>query len=197
MRDFIYIDYYQIRLRNIRNLDFFLYLDGVHLLLNKMLYLIHIFKGFLCSQLWCMLFLGAITRMRCAGHSHLKRQILLRILILDFRWIYFDPFMQGWVEWITYLPGLLCIAGNIFFFLNIFYILITKLRAPHANEPTNFRKAVRACSVLVPLFGLQWLLTFYRFFIYYILKTYYFFIRFNSGSCYLLAAYKYTDLLLD
>jgi len=93
-----------------------------------------------------------------------------------------QPSEEGWVEWITYLPGLLCIAGNIFFFLNIFYILITKLRAPHANEPTNFRKAVRACSVLVPLFGLQWLLTFYRF---------------NSGSCYLLAAYKYTDLLLD
>ena len=69
---------------------------------------------------------------------------------------------QGWVEWITYLPGLFCIAANLFFFLNIFYILLTKLRAPHANEPTNFRKAVRACSVLVPLFGLQWLLTFYR-----------------------------------
>ena len=34
--------------------------------------------------------------------------------------------------------------------------------APRANEPTNFRTAVRACSVLVPLFGLQWLLTFYR-----------------------------------
>lgn len=70
--------------------------------------------------------------------------------------------LQGWVEWITYLPGLLCIAGNVFFFLNIFFILLTKLRAPHANEPTNFRKAVRACSVLVPLFGLQWLVTFYR-----------------------------------
>ena len=70
--------------------------------------------------------------------------------------------LQGWVEWITYLPGLLCIAGNVFFFLNIFFILLTKLRAPHANEPTNFRKAVRACSVLIPLFGLQWLVTFYR-----------------------------------
>ena len=73
-----------------------------------------------------------------------------------------QPSHQVWVEWITYLPGLLCIAGNIFFFLNIFFILMTKLRAPHANEPTNFRKAVRACSVLVPLFGLQWLITFYR-----------------------------------
>jgi len=93
-----------------------------------------------------------------------------------------QPSEQVWVEWITYLPGLLCIAGNIFFFLNIFWILLTKLQAPHANEPTNFRKAVHACSVLVPLFGLQWLLTFYRI---------------NTGSCYLLAAYKYTDVLLD
>ena len=25
-----------------------------------------------------------------------------------------------WVEWLTYLPGLICIAANIFFFLNIF-----------------------------------------------------------------------------
>ena len=73
-----------------------------------------------------------------------------------------QPSHHGWVEWIAYLPGLLCIAGNMFFFVNIFYILLTKLRAPHANEPTNFRKAVRACSVLVPLFGLQWLITFYR-----------------------------------
>merc|ERR1719367_1047007 len=94
-----------------------------------------------------------------------------------------QPADEGWVEWITYLPGLLCIAGNIFFFLNIFYILLTKLRgAPRANEPTNFRTAVQACSVLVPLFGLQWLVTFYRL---------------NSGGCYLLAAYKYTDVLLD
>ena len=125
---------------------------------------------------------------------------------------------QGWVEWITYLPGLFCIAANLFFFLNIFYILLTKLRAPHANEPTNFRKAVRACSVLVPLFGLQWLLTFYRWMnSYWNEKMFVFtkkmnsfkvfgallinivinFIRINSGSCYLLAAYKYTDLLLD
>ena len=93
-----------------------------------------------------------------------------------------QPSPHVWLEWLTYLPGLLCIAGNVFFFVNIFYILITKLRAPHANEPTNFRTAVRACSVLVPLFGLQWLITFYRV---------------NSGSCYLVAVYKYTDLLLD
>jgi len=93
-----------------------------------------------------------------------------------------QPSAAWWVEWLTYLPGLLCIAGNIFFFLNIFRILLTKLRAPHANEPTNFRTAVQACSVLVPLFGLQWLVTFYRL---------------NSGGCYLLAAYKYTDVLLD
>ena len=68
-----------------------------------------------------------------------------------------EQVLQRWVEWLTYLPGLLCIAGNIFFFLNIFRwiksahtnfgqlyttndrILLTKLRAPHANEPTNFR----------------------------------------------------------
>ena len=59
--------------------------------------------------------------------------------------------------------GLLCILANACFFVNIFRILVTKLRAPHANEPAHFRKAVRATVVLLPLFGLHWLLTLYRF----------------------------------
>ena len=59
-------------------------------------------------------------------------------------------------------PGLLCILANACFFVNIFRILVTKLRAPHANEPAHFRKAVRATVVLLPLFGLHWLLTLYR-----------------------------------
>ncbi len=67
-----------------------------------------------------------------------------------------------WAEWIYMAPGLLCILANFCFFVNIFRILVTKLQAPHANEPAHFRKAVRATVILLPLFGLHWLLTLYR-----------------------------------
>lgn len=44
-----------------------------------------------------------------------------------------------WVEWIYMIPGLLCILANMVYFINIFRILVTKLQAPHANEPAHFR----------------------------------------------------------
>ncbi len=46
---------------------------------------------------------------------------------------------QEWVEWLYMTPGLMCILANFCFFLNIFRILVTKLQAPHANEPAHFR----------------------------------------------------------
>ena len=38
-----------------------------------------------------------------------------------------------------YILGLLCILANLGFFINIFRILMTKLRAPQSNEPVHYR----------------------------------------------------------
>eukprot|EP00095_Tigriopus_kingsejongensis_P004606 snap_masked-scaffold2114_size20529-processed-gene-0.1 protein:Tk04606 transcript:snap_masked-scaffold2114_size20529-processed-gene-0.1-mRNA-1 annotation:"calcitonin gene-related peptide type 1 receptor" len=88
-----------------------------------------------------------------------------------------------WVEWIYMIPGLLCIVANMFFFINIFRILVTKLQAPHANEPAHFRKAVHATVVLLPLFGLHWLLTLYR--------------PQEGAHCHWQTFYKYLNICLD
>ncbi|CAL4232730.1 unnamed protein product, partial [Meganyctiphanes norvegica] len=62
-------------------------------------------------------------------------------------------------EWIFYGPCLISLMLNFAFLINIVRVLVSKLRAQH-NEP--YRKAVRAAMLLVPLFGLQLLLTLYR-----------------------------------
>ena len=49
------------------------------------------------------------------------------------------PASDAYVEWIYMAPGLTCILANFVFFVNIFRILVTKLHAPHANEPAHFR----------------------------------------------------------
>jgi len=93
-----------------------------------------------------------------------------------------EPSSDAYVEWIYMSLGLACIVANSFFFFNIFRILVTKLQAPHANEPAHFRKAVKATVILLPLFGLHWLLTLYRP---------------SSGNCILLSIYKYLNITLD
>ena len=50
-----------------------------------------------------------------------------------------EPSSDAYVEWIYMSLGLACIVANSFFFFNIFRILVTKLQAPHANEPAHFR----------------------------------------------------------
>eukprot|EP00093_Oithona_nana_P000734 00734.XXX_908_2324_1 [CDS] Oithona nana genome sequencing. len=92
------------------------------------------------------------------------------------------PASDAYVEWIYMAPGLACILANFVFFVNIFRILVTKLHAPHANEPAHFRKAVKATVVLLPLFGLHWLLTLYRP---------------QTGHCLWISFYKYLNVSLD
>lgn len=65
-------------------------------------------------------------------------------------------------NWITLAPGLFCLFANFIFLCNIIRVLVTKLRSTHANEPSQFRKAVRAVLVLFPLFGMHFLMTVYR-----------------------------------
>ncbi|XP_045169211.2 calcitonin gene-related peptide type 1 receptor-like isoform X1 [Mercenaria mercenaria] len=64
-------------------------------------------------------------------------------------------------EWIIYTPNLFCLAANVFFLCSILRILLTQLQV-HPNEPSNFRKALKATFVLIPLFGVQLVVTIYR-----------------------------------
>ncbi|KAH9510317.1 hypothetical protein Btru_042747 [Bulinus truncatus] len=50
---------------------------------------------------------------------------------------------------------------NIFFLANVLRVLMTQLQR-HSNEPSNYRRALKATVILVPLFGLQLLLVIYR-----------------------------------
>ena len=58
------------------------------------------------------------------------------------------PASDAYVEWIYMAPGLACILANFVFFVNIFRILVTKLHAPHANEPAHFRYVINIVKIL-------------------------------------------------
>ncbi|XP_005089839.2 calcitonin gene-related peptide type 1 receptor [Aplysia californica] len=68
---------------------------------------------------------------------------------------------SGELQWILYTPNLLCLIVNFFFLCNILRILLTQLQS-HPNEPSNFRRALKATFVLIPLFGVQLFVTIYR-----------------------------------
>ncbi|XP_065351388.1 calcitonin gene-related peptide type 1 receptor-like isoform X1 [Cloeon dipterum] len=65
-------------------------------------------------------------------------------------------------DWVLYAPCLLSLAINFLFLVDIIRVLWLKLRARHAQEPSQYRKAVRATLVLIPLFGLHLCFTMYR-----------------------------------
>ncbi|GAB6019572.1 hypothetical protein CHUAL_001144 [Chamberlinius hualienensis] len=85
-------------------------------------------------------------------------------------------------EWIINAPMLFSLALNFVFLCNIIRVLIQKLHAAHSNEPSQYRKAVRATVVLVPLFGLHFLLTIYLP---------------NHGECEAIEFYYYFSHLID
>ncbi|XP_041366713.1 calcitonin gene-related peptide type 1 receptor-like [Gigantopelta aegis] len=67
----------------------------------------------------------------------------------------------GGFEWLIYTPNLLCIMANFFFLGSILWILLTQLQS-HPNEPSSYRRALKATFILVPLFGIQLVLVIYR-----------------------------------
>ncbi|KAK8406217.1 hypothetical protein O3P69_007140 [Scylla paramamosain] len=69
---------------------------------------------------------------------------------------------EGGLDWLINLPPLLAILANIVFLFNIIRILVSKVRAGRGSEPSQYRKAVRATLMVVPLFGLQYVVTLYR-----------------------------------
>ncbi|XP_023223411.1 calcitonin gene-related peptide type 1 receptor-like isoform X1 [Centruroides sculpturatus] len=85
-------------------------------------------------------------------------------------------------EWIMNTPNLISLLLNLAFLFNIIRVLVTKLRATHANEPSQYRKAVRATLILVPLFGVHFTLVIYRP---------------QSGKCEFLEAYTYFSHAMD
>ncbi|KAK3596825.1 hypothetical protein CHS0354_015681 [Potamilus streckersoni] len=59
------------------------------------------------------------------------------------------------LEWVLVnTPSILCLLLNFIFLLNILRIIVRGM-VHHPNEPTGFRKALRATFVLVPLFGIH------------------------------------------
>ncbi|KAJ4445710.1 hypothetical protein ANN_12395 [Periplaneta americana] len=85
-------------------------------------------------------------------------------------------------EWVLNVPSLLSLLVNMVFLVDIIRVLVIKLRAPHHREPSQYRKAVKATLVLVPLFGLHFAITVYRP---------------QSGICQWQELYIYLDILLD
>ncbi|PAA70799.1 hypothetical protein BOX15_Mlig029276g1 [Macrostomum lignano] len=65
------------------------------------------------------------------------------------------------LEWLKDGANLLCILLNVIFFINILRILLKKLNS-NPNDTNNYKRAFKATCILVPLFGLQWLLMMYR-----------------------------------
>ncbi|XP_063286264.1 calcitonin gene-related peptide type 1 receptor isoform X1 [Pelobates fuscus] len=78
------------------------------------------------------------------------------------RSIYFND--NCWISSDTHLlyivHGPICAAllVNLFFLLNIVRVLITKLKVTHQAESNLYMKAVRATLILVPLFGIEFIL---------------------------------------
>ncbi|KAL8585814.1 hypothetical protein ACOMHN_065164 [Nucella lapillus] len=93
-------------------------------------------------------------------------------------WIFFIPYViirtsmdhfntkcwaynAGHYEWIISIPILLCLVGSMAFLGKTLHVMMTQLQS-HPNEPSNFRRGVKALLMLVPLFGLQSLLVMIR-----------------------------------
>ncbi|XP_071451883.1 calcitonin gene-related peptide type 1 receptor-like [Hetaerina americana] len=90
----------------------------------------------------------------------------------------------GAFEWCIILPSVISLLLNTVFLVNIIRVLVTKLRAAHANEPSQYRKTVRATLVLLPLFGLHFVVTAYR-------------PKSGGDNCDWIELYFYADYLLD
>ncbi|CAJ0943172.1 unnamed protein product, partial [Mesorhabditis belari] len=75
-------------------------------------------------------------------------------------WI--SPSLYHWIEWVYMAPCLVALCTNLLLVTLILYILVKKLRYNPHLEPVQYRKAVRAALMLVPVFGLHFLFTIYR-----------------------------------
>ncbi|KAH9494962.1 hypothetical protein Btru_020694 [Bulinus truncatus] len=68
-------------------------------------------------------------------------------------------FVPSWADWIISAPVVLSLLINFILLLNILRILLSKIRAFNTDEHNQNRRAVKATLILIPLLGLQNLLT--------------------------------------
>lgn len=59
-------------------------------------------------------------------------------------------------DYIQHVPIFIVLFSNVVFFISIIWILITKLRMTHTPEARDYRKAVKAAIVLLPLLGITY-----------------------------------------
>ncbi|XP_034141583.1 diuretic hormone receptor isoform X2 [Drosophila guanche] len=69
----------------------------------------------------------------------------------------------GWmreshIDWIFKGPASVALVVNLVFLIRIMWVLITKLRSAHTLETRQYYKASKALLVLIPLFGITYLL---------------------------------------
>ncbi|XP_064540705.1 diuretic hormone receptor isoform X4 [Drosophila montana] len=65
---------------------------------------------------------------------------------------------ESHIDWIFKGPASLAILINLVFLIRIMWVLITKLRSAHTLETRQYYKASKALLVLIPLFGITYLL---------------------------------------
>ncbi|CAI9735959.1 corticotropin-releasing factor receptor 2-like [Octopus vulgaris] len=61
-------------------------------------------------------------------------------------------------DYIHHIPVFVVLLANVIFFISILWILITKLRMTNTPEATDYRKAVKAAIVLLPLLGITYVI---------------------------------------
>ncbi|CAI2348500.1 unnamed protein product [Caenorhabditis sp. 36 PRJEB53466] len=89
--------------------------------------------------------------------------MFLRGLNDDVGYCWIENSSVAWVEWMIFAPSLLAMGVNLLLLGLIVYILLKKLRCDPHLERIQYRKAVRGALLLIPVFGVQQLLTIYRF----------------------------------
>ncbi|XP_034480117.1 diuretic hormone receptor [Drosophila innubila] len=65
---------------------------------------------------------------------------------------------ESHIDWIFKGPASFAILINLVFLIRIMWVLITKLRSVHTLETRQYYKASKALLVLIPLFGITYLL---------------------------------------
>ncbi|KAL1506204.1 hypothetical protein ABEB36_005606 [Hypothenemus hampei] len=70
-------------------------------------------------------------------------------------------FNTSTMDYIFQVPTIIVLVVNIIFMISIMVVLVTKLRSANTLEIQQYRKAVKALAVLIPLLGVTYAITIY------------------------------------
>ncbi|XP_048524326.1 diuretic hormone receptor isoform X2 [Dendroctonus ponderosae] len=70
-------------------------------------------------------------------------------------------FNASHIDYIFQVPTIIVLVVNIIFLVSIMVVLVTKLRSANTLEIQQYRKAVKALAVLIPLLGVTYAITIY------------------------------------